>query len=68
MVSAYVVPVVFSLIFLVGVVGNSLVIFIILRNKAMRTTPNIFIGSLALGDLLLLLVPVPFYGMIYTLP
>ncbi|ELT90314.1 hypothetical protein CAPTEDRAFT_25111, partial [Capitella teleta] len=63
----HVVPVVFSLIFLVGVVGNSLVIFIILRNKAMRTTPNIFIGSLALGDLLLLLVSVPFYGMIYTL-
>ncbi|ELT97057.1 hypothetical protein CAPTEDRAFT_25118, partial [Capitella teleta] len=63
----HVVPVVFSLIFLVGVVGNSLVIFIILRQKAMRTTPNIFIGSLALGDLLLLLVSVPFYGMIYTL-
>ncbi|ELT97061.1 hypothetical protein CAPTEDRAFT_125114 [Capitella teleta] len=64
--SAYIVPVVFSFIFLVGVVGNSLVIFIILRHRAMRTTPNIFIGSLALGDLLLLLVSVPFYGMIYT--
>eukprot|EP00914_Ancora_sagittata_P033497 GHVO01067543.1.p1 GENE.GHVO01067543.1~~GHVO01067543.1.p1 ORF type:complete len:359 (+),score=24.58 GHVO01067543.1:236-1312(+) len=66
--SAYIVPVIFSVIFVVGVTGNSLLIYIILRHKSMRTTPNIFIGSLALGDLLLLLVSVPFYGMIYTLP
>ena len=64
--SGYVVPGIFAVIFLVGVVGNGTLIFIVLRNKVMQTTPNIFIVSLAFGDLLLLLVSVPFFAFIYT--
>ncbi len=63
---AYIVPVVFALIFLVGVVGNGTLIFTVLRNKNMRNAPNIFIVSLALGDLILILVSVPFTATIYT--
>lgn len=63
---AYVVPIVFSVIFVVGIIGNGTTIFIVLRNKTMRNVPNIFIVSLATGDLLLLLVSVPFTATIYT--
>nr|AKQ63032.1 excitatory peptide receptor 1 [Platynereis dumerilii] len=63
---AFVVPIVFALIFIVGVVGNGLLIFIVLHNKNMRNVPNVFIVSLALGDLLLILISVPFTATIYT--
>ena len=63
---AYVAPIVFALIFITGVIGNGTLIFTVLRNKNMRNTPNIFIVSLALGDLLLILVSVPFTATIYT--
>ncbi len=57
---AYVVPAVFSLIFLVGTVGNGTLIYTVARNKNMRSTANILIASLAAGDLLLVLASVPF--------
>ena len=63
---AYAVPVVFAVIFIVGVVGNGTLILTVLKNKTMRNAPNIFIVSLALGDLLLILVSVPFTATIYT--
>ena len=63
---AYAIPVIFALIFIVGVVGNGTLIYIVIRNKNMRNAPNIFIVSLALGDLLLILVSVPFTATIYT--
>jgi hypothetical protein len=63
----YIVPVVFSLIFLVGVVGNGGLIYILLRHKSMRSIPNTFIFNLAVGDLLILLFTVPFTSTIYTL-
>jgi len=63
----YIVPLVFAYIFIVGVVGNGTLIFIVFRNKNMRNVPNIFIVSLAVGDLLLILVSVPFSAIIYTL-
>lgn len=61
------VPIVFILIFLVGVIGNSTLIFTVLRNKSMRNTPNIFVVSLSFGDLLLLLFSVPFSATLYTI-
>ena len=64
--SAYVVPVIFAIIFIVGVIGNGTTILIVVHNKMMRNVPNIFIVSLAAGDLLLLLVSVPFTSTIYT--
>lgn len=67
-VTAVVVPIIFGLIFCVGVVGNLLLIYTVLRNKAMRTNPNVFLVSMAIGDFLLLLVSVPFTATLYTLP
>jgi hypothetical protein len=64
----FIIPVIFALIFLCGVVGNGLLIAIVLRNKEMRNTPNILILSLALGDLVLITISVPFTAPIYTLP
>ena len=61
------VPIVFVIIFLVGVIGNSTLIFTVLRNKSMRNTPNIFVVSLSVGDLLLLLFSVPFSSTFYTI-
>ena len=62
----YAVPVIFALIFFVGILGNGTLIFTVGKNKPMRNTPNIFIVSLALGDLILILVSVPFTATIYT--
>ena len=64
---AIAVPIVFAIIFLVGVIGNSTLIFTVLRNKSMRNTPNIFVVSLSIGDLLLLLFSVPFSSTFYTI-
>ncbi len=64
--SAYVVPVTFSLIFLVGTVGNGTVIYTVARNKDMRSTSGILIVSLAAGDMLLLVLSVPFTATYYS--
>ncbi|KAM9330376.1 cholecystokinin receptor type A [Gastrophryne carolinensis] len=50
----------YSLIFLLGVMGNSLVIVVLIRNKRMRTVTNIFLLSLAGSDLMLCLFCMPF--------
>ncbi|ELU00084.1 hypothetical protein CAPTEDRAFT_24752, partial [Capitella teleta] len=59
-------PIIFAVIFVVGVLGNGTLIFTVLRNKPMQNTPNILIVSLAMGDLLLILISVPFTATIYT--
>ncbi|XP_064611928.1 neuropeptide CCHamide-1 receptor-like [Liolophura sinensis] len=66
MVAAYVVPVLFGIIFVVGVVGNGTLIFAVIRNKKMRNVPNIYILSLAIGDLLLILTSVPISATLYS--
>ena len=63
---AYIVPVVFAVIFVVGVAGNGTLIYTVFSNRSMRNTPNIFLVSLAAGDLLLILVSVPFTSTIYS--
>lgn len=55
----YAIPAVYGLIILVGLVGNVTLIKIFCTVKSMRNVPNIFITSLALGDLLLLLTCAP---------
>ncbi|XP_018416911.1 PREDICTED: cholecystokinin receptor type A [Nanorana parkeri] len=50
----------YSLIFMLGVMGNSLVIVVLIRNKRMRTVTNIFLLSLAVSDLMLCLFCMPF--------
>lgn len=48
----YIVPIIFSLILIVGVVGNGVLILILLCDSSMRNVPNTYVLSLAIGDLL----------------
>ncbi|XP_072306261.1 neuromedin-B receptor-like [Eucyclogobius newberryi] len=50
---------VYIVIITVGLVGNITLVNIFITNSAMRSVPNIFISSLAAGDLLLLVTCVP---------
>ncbi|XP_028721751.1 LOW QUALITY PROTEIN: cholecystokinin receptor type A [Peromyscus leucopus] len=50
----------YSFIFLLSVLGNTLVITVLIRNKRMRTVTNIFLLSLAVSDLMLCLFCMPF--------
>jgi len=47
-------------IMVISVVGNSLVIIVIARNRGMRTRTNLFLCSLAVADLLCSLLAMPF--------
>ena len=51
---------IYSIIFLLGITGNCLVIYAVFRNKAMQTVTNYFILNLALSDILLCVLCVPF--------
>uniref|UniRef100_A0A1A8SMV1 Galanin receptor 2 n=1 Tax=Nothobranchius rachovii TaxID=451742 RepID=A0A1A8SMV1_9TELE len=58
----------FSLIFLLGIAGNSLVLAVLCRNGQMKTkTTNMFIFSLGVADLCFIVFCVPFQVTIYTL-
>ena len=63
-----IVPVIFGLIVVLGLVGNALVIFVVLCNKQMRSTTNILIVSLAFADLIFIIMCVPFTATEYALP
>lgn len=62
----YIVPILFAFIFFVGTVGNGSLVMIFFRHKHMINVPNIYILSLALGDLLVLLSCIPFTSTVYT--
>ncbi|XP_015792349.1 prolactin-releasing peptide receptor-like [Tetranychus urticae] len=49
----------YALIFLVGICGNTLVCYVVFRNKQMHTVTNLFITNLALSDILLCIFSVP---------
>lgn len=55
----YVNTVVSLVVFAVGIVGNSALLKIIYVNKCMRSGPNILIASLALGDLIHIMIDIP---------
>lgn len=50
----------YAFIFVVGIVGNVLVCYVVFRNRAMQTVTNYFITNLALSDILLCILAVPF--------
>ncbi|XP_078093366.1 cholecystokinin receptor type A [Mustelus asterias] len=50
----------YCLFFLLGVLGNVLIIAVLLRNKRLRTVTNTFLLSLATSDLMLCLFCMPF--------
>ncbi|KAK2146303.1 hypothetical protein LSH36_617g02002 [Paralvinella palmiformis] len=64
--AAIAVPIIFVAIFVMGLVGNGTLVYTVARNKNLRNTPNILIVSLATGDLLLILVSVPFTATYFT--
>ncbi|VVC25885.1 G protein-coupled receptor, rhodopsin-like,GPCR, rhodopsin-like, 7TM [Cinara cedri] len=51
---------VYLLIFTLGVFGNVLVVYVVWANKHMRTVTNIFIVNLAVSDIMLCGLAVPF--------
>ncbi|KAI8491343.1 receptor [Branchiostoma belcheri] len=64
---AFLVPLFFAIIMVVGLVGNYLVIYIIVKNKEMHTVTNYFILNLAVTDLSFLVFVVPFTASTYPL-
>jgi len=62
-----VVPVVFGLIALLGLVGNLLVVVVVVGGRAMHCTTNVLICNLALADLLFIVTCVPFTAAGYAL-
>lgn len=52
--------VVYTIIFVLGILGNMLVCYVVIRNRAMQTVTNLFITNLALSDILLCIFAVPF--------
>ena len=50
----------YSLIFLLSVVGNTLVIVTLAQNKRMRTVTNVFLLNLSISDMLLAVFCMPF--------
>jgi len=66
LISSVVIPAVFGVVCIVGLVGNVTLVYMILANSWMRTKSNVLIVSLAAGDILLLLISVPFRALLYT--
>ncbi|XP_032728047.1 galanin receptor type 1 [Lontra canadensis] len=66
----FVTLVLFGLIFVFGVLGNSLVITVLARSKPgkPRSTTNLFILNLSIADLAYLLFCIPFQATVYALP
>lgn len=50
----------YTLIFALGVFGNALVCYVVARNSQMHTVTNLFITNLAMSDVLLCVLAVPF--------
>lgn len=55
----YINTVLSCLIFAVGIIGNATLLRIIYQNKSMRNGPNALIASLALGDLIYIVIDLP---------
>ncbi|XP_047106270.1 allatostatin-A receptor-like [Schistocerca piceifrons] len=65
---AVVVPLLFGLIVLLGLVGNALVVLVVAANQQMRSTTNLLIINLASADLLFIVFCVPSTATDYLLP
>ncbi|XP_078496726.1 galanin receptor type 1-like [Lissotriton helveticus] len=68
-IQAHIVPIIFGMVFFIGVIGNSLVITVLVRNKKGKSSvTNMLILNLSIADLAFLLLCVPFQATIYSLP
>jgi len=50
----------YSVIFVLGIAGNTLVVYVVAHNSSMQTTTNVFIANLAVSDIMMCLLAVPF--------
>ncbi|XP_028912565.1 galanin receptor type 2 [Ornithorhynchus anatinus] len=64
---ALLLPALFALIFVVGTVGNALVLAVLLRGGQLASTTNLFIFNLGVADLGFIVCCVPFQATVYTL-
>lgn len=51
--------VLYTLIFVIGIVGNALVTLVVLRGRTLRTSVNYFLISLCVADILVIIVCMP---------
>ena len=61
------ISVVYAIIFVVGVLGNVSTICVILKNKYMHTSTNVYLANLAMSDLLTHLVGKLFFFFLHIL-
>lgn len=61
----YVNPVIYSVILLVGLVGNGSILLIFALNRNVRTKSNVMIFNLVVGDTLNLLINIPVHYMVH---
>ena len=57
----------YVVVFVVGLLGNALVVFVVAQNRTMQTVTNCFIANLALSDILLCVLAVPFTPLYFFL-
>ncbi|XP_062589306.1 kiSS-1 receptor-like isoform X1 [Saccostrea cucullata] len=65
--SIHIVPVIWTILIIVGAVGNGLVLYIVFRYGE-RSVTNIYIINLALADLAFLLIVVPITAVSFVMP
>lgn len=58
---------IYPLIFLLGLAGNTMVIIVVLKHRKMRNATNYLVMSLAVADLLFIVLCVPYTTAAYTL-
>ncbi|XP_067684552.1 allatostatin-A receptor-like [Haliotis asinina] len=63
-----IVPSIFGVVFILGLIGNLLVLLVVLFYQNMRNTTNILILSLAVADLFFIVFCLPFTAAAYALP
>jgi neuropeptide F receptor len=54
------IPTLYVIIFFLGIIGNSIVVYFVCKNKTMRTVTNVFIANMALSDIIICLLSIPF--------
>ncbi|KAJ8681748.1 hypothetical protein QAD02_017540, partial [Eretmocerus hayati] len=64
----FMVAIFFGIIFVLGFVGNTLVVVVVMANPTMHSTTNTLIINLAVADLLFVIFCVPFTATDYVLP
>lgn len=63
---AVIVPIVFCVIFVTGIIGNGILLVYLIRRRKNTSPHNIYVISLAVGDLLMVTVSMPFMSTLFT--